>query len=239
MVDSSARNIRMAAASGPSAAEPDQQVVATFCFVDIAGYSALTESHGESAAADLVDGFTGLIQSAVGSLGKVQELSGDNAFLVFPHAGAALQSIAALYRQVAGMRDFPMLRTGLHHGNALCRRGRYFGSTINVAARIAAQARAGEILCSATVVQGIDAASARQCEVHPLGMVKLKNLPQRVDLYRIALSDTSRQFVIDPVCQMQVDPRRAAADGWFGAKQYWFCSAACARSFARAPSSFV
>ena len=239
MVDSSAKGTPVAAASGPEPGKPDQQVVATFCFVDIAGYAALTESHGESAAADLVDGFTGLIHSAVGSLGTVQELSGDNAFLVFPHPDAALQSIAALYRQVADMRDFPMLRTGLHHGSALCRRGRYFGSTINVAARTAARARAGEIMCTATVVQGLDAASASQLTVHPLGPVKLRNLPQRVDLYRIGLSDTSQPFVIDPVCQMQVDPRGAAASRWFEDKQFWFCSAACAQSFAKAPSSFL
>ena len=36
----------------------EQQVVATFCFVDIAGYTALTDSHGEHAAADLVDAST-------------------------------------------------------------------------------------------------------------------------------------------------------------------------------------
>lgn len=239
MADPGSRNLQVAAAPDPPAGKGDRHVLATFCFVDIAGYSALTESHGESAAADLVDGFTRLVHSAVGALGTVQELTGDNAFLVFPDPDAALQAIATLYRQVAQLRDFPMLRTGLHHGSALYRRNRYFGSTINVAARTAAQALAGEILCTAAVMQGIDASSALRREVHQLGMVKLKNLPQQVDLYRIVLTDTSRQFVIDPVCQMQVDPRSAADDGWFDGRRYWFCSAACARSFAEAPSNFV
>lgn len=239
MADSGAQHIHAAETSLPAAVKGDQRVVATFCFVDIAGYSALTESHGESAAADLVDGFTRLIHSAVGAIGTVQELSGDNAFLVFPNPDAALQAIASLYRQVAVLRDFPMLRTGLHHGDALCRRGRYFGSTINVAARTAAQARAGDILCTAAVVREIDATSALRYEVQQVGMVKLKNLPQRVDLYRIVLSDSSEPFEIDPVCQMQVDPRSAVAHEWFDGTQYWFCSATCARSFAKTPSNFV
>jgi class 3 adenylate cyclase len=239
MADSGPLRAHATATSPPSVETGDQHVVATFCFVDIAGYSALTESHGESAAADLVDGFTRLIRSAVGALGTVQELTGDNAFLVFPNPEAALRSIADLYRQVADLRDFPMLRTGLHHGDALRRRDRYFGSTVNVAARTTAQARAGEILCTASVVQGIDASSAVQFEVHHVGMVKLRNLPDQVDLYRIVLPDTNQRSVIDPVCQMQVDPRSGVADGWHDGRQYWFCSAACARRFAKAPSDFV
>lgn len=239
MADLVAQNIVATKTGLRSAVEVDQHVVATFCFVDIAGYSALTEAHGETAAADLVDGFTRLIHSAVGSHGTVQEISGDNAFLVFPTSDEAVQYIAALYRLVADLRGFPMLRTGLHHGSALCRRGRYFGSTINIAARTAAQARAGEVLCTSTVVHGIAATSARQHTVHPVGMAKLKNIPQRFELYRIELRNASQRYLSDPVCQMQVDPRSAAAHHWFDGRQYWFCSADCARSFAKSPLSFV
>ena len=38
----------------------DRTIEATFCFVDIAGYTALTDTHGERAAADLVDDFAGI-----------------------------------------------------------------------------------------------------------------------------------------------------------------------------------
>ena len=56
---------------------------ATFCFVDIAGYTALTDSHGELAAANLIEEFNELIRIAVESMGQIQELTGDCAFLVF------------------------------------------------------------------------------------------------------------------------------------------------------------
>ena len=73
---------------------------ATFCFVDIAGYTALTDSHGELAAANLTEEFNELIRIAVESMGQIQELTGDCAFLVFPNPVAAADALAALYKLV-------------------------------------------------------------------------------------------------------------------------------------------
>ena len=42
-------------------------IEATFCFVDIAGYTALTDTHGEHAAADLVDEFGAMVRGSVES----------------------------------------------------------------------------------------------------------------------------------------------------------------------------
>ena len=222
-----------------TAPEPYQDVVATFCFVDIAGYTALTDSHGERAAADLVDGFNGRVWSAVDGRGHVQELSGDSAFLVFPDPVVAMQAIAILYREIAGMQDFPMLRCGLHHGSALLRSKRYFGSTINTAARTVAQAGRGEVMCTAPVAQALASSAAANYPITHVGKVKLKNLADGVDLYRIALAESCDQFAIDPVCQMQVDTRTTAASSWLNGRQYWFCTVACCRRFEAAPSNFV
>lgn len=48
-------------------------------FVDIAGYTALTDTHGEHAAADLWEDFARMLRSAFASRGHVQEIAGDNA----------------------------------------------------------------------------------------------------------------------------------------------------------------
>jgi adenylate cyclase len=223
----------------PAADLPDQEITASFCFVDIAGYTALTDSHGERAAADLVDEFNGLIRSAVHMHGTVQELSGDNAFIVFPDPASALRSITMLCGSVAGLRHFPLLRIGLHHGQALLRSGRYFGSTINIAARTAAQARGGEILCTNAVVELVGAPEQAGVSVVPVGKIKLKNLPRKIDLYRIALAASAMPLAIDPVCQMQVDAQSAVSSCQFDGRWYWFCSSACQRRFAAAPSEFI
>src|SRR5207237_1901109 len=121
-------------------------IEATFCFVDIAGYTALTDTHGELAAANLVDGFCELIRTSIVPSGQLQSIAGDCAFLVFPDPLAAKDALSALFKSVADSQDFPIVRAGLHHGLALFRGNRHFGSTVNLAARAHARARRDHIL---------------------------------------------------------------------------------------------
>lgn len=214
-------------------------IEATFCFVDIAGYTALTDAHGELAAADLVDAFADLIRTTVEPLGHLQSLIGDCAFLVFSSPLVAVDAISALYELVADRRDFPVVRAGLHHGSALVRGNRHFGSTVNIAARVAAQATGGQVLCTTHVAEVIVQAKRPGIAVEHQGAAALKNLPQPIDLYEIVLSGSAREYAIDPVCKMQVDKRRAAGDLHFDNSTYWFCSLSCVERFARRPSSYV
>ena len=216
-----------------------KNIEATFCFVDIAGYTALTDSHGELAAADLVDNFNELIRTSVGPFGQIHELIGDCAFLVFSSPPVAKDALSALYKLIANRQDFPIVRAGLHHGSALFRGNRYFGSTVNTAARVAAQASGGQILCTKQVAEILVQAGSSDIEVEHQGLVSLRNLPHPVDLYEIVLSGVSREYAIDPVCKMQVDTRRAAGDLHFNNKTYWFCSLSCIERFAKQPSSYV
>jgi class 3 adenylate cyclase len=79
-----------------------KNIEATFCFVDIAGYAgytALTDTHGELAAADLVDDFSELIRTSVEPLGQFQSLTGDCAFLIFPVVRLPQEPLLARYRR--------------------------------------------------------------------------------------------------------------------------------------------
>jgi adenylate cyclase len=225
--------------TGRDAVSAGENIEATFCFVDIAGYTALTDTHGEVAAADLVDDFAALIRTAVEPLGRLQSLEGDCAFFVFTDPVVAKDALAALYALIADRENFPVVRAGLHHGPALLRGNRYFGSTVNIAARVAAQATGGQILCTKRVADALAQAGARDVDVGAHGQASLRNLPQPVDLYEIVLAGASRQYAIDPVCKMQVDRSRAAGDLHFNDRTYWFCSLACVELFARQPRSYV
>jgi len=218
---------------------PGTTIEATFCFVDIAGYTALTDTHGEHAAADLVDEFGAMVRASVESSGRLQSLTGDCAFLVFPDPLAAKDALSGLYRAIADRRNFPVVRAGLHHGTALLREDRHFGSTVNLAARVAAQATGGQILCTRQVADALIGAQTPDVEIEHQGSFSLKNLPHPVDLYEVVLSGCAREYAIDPVCKMQVDKRRAAGDLHFDQRTYWFCSLACVERFARQPLSYV
>jgi len=132
-----------------------------------------------------------------------------------------------------------VVRAGLHHGTALLREDRHFGSTVNLAARVAAQATGGQILCTRQVADALIGAQTPDVEIEHQGSFSLKNLPHPVDLYEVVLSGCAREYAIDPVCKMQVDKRRAAGDLHFDQRTYWFCSLACVERFARQPLSYV
>ena len=216
-----------------------RNIEATFCFVDIAGYTALTDSHGEVAAADIIDDFGELIRTSVEPMGQIQELIGDCAFLVFPDPFVARDVLSALYKVIANRASFPIVRAGLHHGPALLRGNRYYGSTVNLAARVAAQANGGQILVTKCIVDIFNQAGTPDIEVEHQGLVSLKNLPQPIDLFEIVLSGFSHEYAIDPVCKMQVDKRHAAGELHFNEEKYWFCSLSCVERFAKEPSSYV
>lgn len=216
-----------------------KNIEATFCFVDIAGYTALTDSHGEVAAADLIDDFSELIRLSIKPPGKIQELIGDCAFLIFPDPFVARDALSDLYKAIANRASFPVVRAGLHHGPALCRENRYFGSTVNLAARVAAQAKGGQVLGTKNIVDIFSRAGGHNIEFEHQGLVSLKNFAQPVDLYEIILSGFSHDYVIDPVCKMQVDKRQAAGELNFNGDKYWFCSLSCIEKFSREPAMFV
>lgn len=216
-----------------------ENITATFCFVDIAGYTALTDSHGGHAAADLVDEFDRMIRASVEPFGQVHELIGDCAFLIFTDPLQAKEALAVLYKTIADRQEFPVVRAGLHHGPALLRGNRYFGSTVNTAARVASHASGGEILCTKEAADILMAAAAADISVEHQGSASLKNLPHPVDLFSIVLAGVSRQYAIDPVCKMQVDTLRAAGDLHFEHKTYWFCSLSCVEKFARQPAAYI
>lgn len=46
-------------------------------------------------------------------------------------------------------------------------------------------------------------------------------------------------MAIDPVCKMQVEPAKAAAQSSYQGQTYYFCCANCKRSFDQAPQKYL
>ena len=124
------------------------------CFLDITGYTRLTQEHGDEAAADLAATLARLVQrGSVRYGGKPIKWLGDGVMFYFREPGpgvrAALEMVDDL--AVAGM---PPAHVGLHTGPVLFQQGDYFGQTVNLSARIADYARPGEVLVSQAVADG-------------------------------------------------------------------------------------
>ena len=128
------------------------------------------------------------------------------------------------------------VRIGIDSGAAVEQDGRYFGSALNIAARVAAHARGGQILCTAQVAAVVSDVSDMRCVA--LGTVRFKNVSEPVEVFEV-VSEQHTSTVADPVCHMHVEAAAAAARQPFNGTTYYFCSSQCAEAFARHPQAYL
>jgi len=150
------------------------------CFLDLTGYTALTEEHGDSAAVHLAERLNRIVERIVGDHdGRPVKWLGDGVMCYFPEAG---RSVPASLAMIDALReaDLPPAHVGLHAGPVVFQEGDYYGQTVNVAARIGEYARPGEVLVSRAVV---DATTGGAFTFVPVGPVELKGLSWPIDLF--------------------------------------------------------
>ena len=208
------------------------RVSATFAFIDLAGFTALTEAQGDEDAADVAVRFAQLTQAALGPGDRLVKTIGDAVLVTSETPESAVDLIESILVHAARDSRLPSLRAGLHHGEAVIRSGDIFGADVNLAARVAREAHAGEVLGTLDVA---DAATRAGIPVAPLGAVLLKNVRKSVELYSLALVVGAGDTPVDPVCRQPVDRRVAAGRLSYRGREYWFCSLTCAAAFAANP----
>lgn len=121
----------------------------TFLFADLAGYTAFTERVGDDAAADVAVAFQAAARHVAAQCGcEVIKNLGDAVMIHGSDATRVVALALRLRRELLGEGWCPPLRMGVHSGTAVQRGGDWYGSTVNVAARVADAAAAGEILLS-------------------------------------------------------------------------------------------
>lgn len=211
---------------------PTKRVQSTFCFVDMAGFTALTEAQGDDDAADVATRFAEMARACLGPGDRLVKTIGDAVFVTSPTAAAGIELVERLLMQTSSQVAFPSLRAGLHFGEAVQRDHDIFGAAVNLAARVAAEAFAGEVICTQPIA---DAAKDQDIPVVELGPVPLKNVRKSIELFSLALMVGDNATPLDPVCRAPVDRRSAAGRLRYGSVEYWFCSLTCAAAFASNP----
>ncbi|MBS1895402.1 MAG: YHS domain-containing protein [Actinobacteria bacterium] len=212
----------------------------TFIFADMSGFTALTEAHGDRAAADLVAEFSAAVAPRLDKRGGEQVKSiGDALMIRCAEAGEAIRLGLEVVHEVGGRHHFPTVRVGMDTGAAIERDGDWFGSTVNLAARVAGEASGGEVLLTAATKDA--AAPPEQFSFGERGRVHLRNVSEPVRLFaalRRGLISTG-QLPRDPVCRMAVDPEHCAGSLGHQGVVYVFCSLGCAARFAADPDRFA
>ena len=223
----------MATAEPESGTDPAAR---TFSFIDLAGFTAMTEAMSDDDAADVVARFCEIAREALGSDDRLVKSIGDAVMLVSPTPTAGLQLVTRTLDLVAAETSFPLPRAGLHHGPAAERDGDFFGAAVNLAARVAGQAYGGQVLATISVA---DAARLQNLRVVDLGSFRLRNVTEELELYEIHVGPSVEGGAIDPVCRMRVERDIAAGRLRHEEVDYWFCWLKSAALFAAAPVSYV
>ena len=153
------------------------------CFLDITGYTRLTQERGDEAAAELSTKLARLVErTSVRHGGRPVKWLGDGVMLFFPDPGPGVVAALEMVAGVAGA-GLPPAHVGLHAGPVIFQEGDYYGQTVNIASRIAEYARPGEVLVSQEVV---DAASGSDVTFREIGPVELKGVSGVMSLHAAA-----------------------------------------------------
>ena len=206
--------------------------VATVAFVDLAGFSAITDVYGDASAIAVLGRFEELVRQALGGVAPPIKWMGDEAMFGFPDPATALQVLGRLLPACRSETRIPLTRTGIHHGPVLRRSNDLFGSTVNIAARIAALASPGQLLATRPVAA---IAVASGIVALDIGKVALRSIVEHVPLYSIELAPAFDPAWIDPVCKMHAPYeayRRTTPTG------PWFCSERCAEAYRQSPEVY-
>jgi adenylate cyclase len=143
------------------------------CFLDITGYTKLTEERGDEAAANLAGRLSTLVRrTSQDHGGRPVKWLGDGVMFHFPDPARSVVAALSMVEGVAS-HGLPPAHVGIHAGPVIFQEGDYYGRTVNIAARIADYARPGEVLVTQEVV---DLAGNAPVTFTDVGPVELKGL---------------------------------------------------------------
>lgn len=209
----------------------------TVAFVDLAGFTALTEVHGDQAAVDLLDTFTAAARDAVAAGGaELVKTIGDAVMLAAPTPEVGVRAVEAVFETAYSIDAFPEPRAGLHHGAVIRRDEDYFGATVNLAARVASRAASGQALGTAPIAEAADHVGL---DTMPLGPARLRNVLEPVELFAIEICPTHVDLSVDPVCRMRLSCQAAIARVRHAGAEHWLCSLDCAQAFVADPDRYL
>ena len=151
------------------------------CFVDLTGYTRLTEERGDEVAARLATSLASLVENISRRHGGTPiRWLGDGGMFHFKEPGAAVVSGLDMVES-APHAGLPPMHIGIHTGPVIFQDGDVYGRTVNLASRIASHAGAGQVLVSEDTMTR---SSGEEVRFEPLGPVTLKGIAKPMTLFQ-------------------------------------------------------
>jgi adenylate cyclase len=151
------------------------------CFVDLAGYTRLTEERGDRFAADVAAQLASLVNDISRRRGgnPVRWL-GDGGMFHFRDPARSVEAGLDMVEQAPRI-GLPPAHVGIHAGPVVFQDGDVYGRTVNIASRLASVAKAGQVVVGEEVARRADGFSYQD-----MGPVPLKGMKVPMRLFRAA-----------------------------------------------------
>ena len=162
------------------ASTPDRALV-TVLFTDLVGSTQRAVEIGDRRWRDLVEQHHAAVRRELARFdGREVDTAGDGFFATFDGPARAIRCAQAI---VEGVRPLDLaVRAGLHTGEVELADGKVAGIAVNIGARVAGQAGAGEVLVSGTVK---DLVAGSGLEFEDRGVAPLKGIPGEWRLFAV------------------------------------------------------
>ena len=211
----------------------------SFAFVDVSGFTSLTEHDGDEHAVEVLTAFRSLLRDICARRGvRIAKWLGDGVMLVCVETQPLLAAILELHYvvcEVSGPVQTVSIRSGTTSGDVILMEGDdYIGHCVNVAARLCDLAVGGEALA----VPSVMGALPRWGEAVTHKEISLRGVDQPVEAASIGLVAPAVRKNFDPICGLPMTPDTAEAEAVDGAgRPVLFCSHGCLDTWERRPAT--
>ena len=209
----------------------------SFAFVDVSGFTALTELEGDERAVDVLTAFRALLRDICSRRGvRIAKWLGDGVMLVCVDTRPLLETILELHYVVGevGAVETVSIRSGLTAGDVILMEGDdYVGHCVNVASRLCDLAAAGEALAAPAVMDHLPSWGETVSETH----VTLRGVEKPVPASSIRIAGLGADGSHDPICGLPLteDTAQEIAHDVRGS-MVLFCSPGCVDTWRRRPA---
>lgn len=172
---------------------------------DLTGYTAMTEAHGALTAATVIQKYIYLAQQSLAGSSRLLERVGDQLVIIAEKPDDLACTAIHLLEHTGSASNFLSVHGGLHYGTVIEQSGSYFGTSMNLTARIAASAKRNTMLCSAAFTNAIEDKNRFIFTGHE--EVRFKNIkfPVQVSVLMPGATYIPKPKATDPVCHNAVD----------------------------------
>jgi adenylate cyclase len=149
------------------------------CFVDLTGYTRLTEERGDRFAADVAAQLASLVKDiARRRAGSPIRWLGDGGMFHFRDPAHAVEAGLDMVEQAPAI-GLPPAHIGIHAGPVIFQDGDVYGRTVNIASRLASVAHAGQVVVAEEVARMVEGFSFQD-----IGRVTLRGVAAPMRLFR-------------------------------------------------------